>query len=101
MTHRSTRQTVRFRRPFQLTSVGETLPAGDYEIDTEEELLAGLSFTAYRRLSTTITVRLPRSGARQVSEIDPDDLALALARDAASTAACDALAGSPACGPAT
>ena len=59
-----------------------TLPLGTYEIETVEEQLNGLSFAAYRRVSTTITTRHPTTRARQVSEIDPVELAAALDKDA-------------------
>jgi hypothetical protein len=36
---------------------GRTCPPGDYEVLVEEELLQGLSFEAYRRTATYLTVR--------------------------------------------
>lgn len=52
-----------------------------------EEPLATLSFLAYRRVSTTIT--LPAVGVaslrKQIVTIDPDELQAALAKDALST----------------
>lgn len=55
-------------------------------VETDEELIPGLSFLAYRRIRTTIVIPFDAGmhTARQVAEIDPDDLAAALARDAAS-----------------
>jgi hypothetical protein len=56
-------------------------PPGTYLIETVEELLGTLSFLAYRRVSTTIT--LPAVGAaslrRQVVTVDLDELRAALA----------------------
>ncbi len=46
--------TLVFRRSFPLKSSGGLQAAGTYTVETEEELLDGLSFPAYRRVSTTI-----------------------------------------------
>ena len=50
-------------------------------VQTDEELIEGLSFPAWRRVATTIHVR--RDGATQARAIDPRALDLMLARDAA------------------
>lgn len=78
---RSSRQAVTFARPFRLDAIGWELPPGTYDIDTHEELLPGLSFAAYRRILTTITLEDPATLMRQVTEINPDDLAAALRKD--------------------
>src|SRR5688500_20154662 len=52
MTMRTTKSTVTFTRPFRLGAFGEQLPAGRYPIETDEELLEGVSFPAYRRTAT-------------------------------------------------
>jgi hypothetical protein len=71
-----------FRRPFPLKGFGGLQPAGTYVVETEEELLEGLSFPAYRRVSTTITLRPSRAGALvQVLPVDPRELAAAQAQD--------------------
>jgi hypothetical protein len=54
---RSTRSVVTFPHPFTLSGYSDELPAGDYELLVEEELLEGLSFAAYRRTGTYLTVR--------------------------------------------
>jgi hypothetical protein len=46
---RTTTKTVRFRRPFCLKGVDRLLPPADYRVMTDEELIEGLSFPAYRR----------------------------------------------------
>lgn len=86
MSTRTTRQTVKFRNPFSLDGVGRMLPAGDYEVVTDEELIEGLSFPVYRRVATTITVPT-RSyrGAVEVLTVDPLNLAAAKDRDMAAT----------------
>ncbi|MCZ4354553.1 hypothetical protein O4H61_18710 [Roseovarius aestuarii] len=57
MNMRSTRSTVTFSNPFTLPGYPGKLPAGDYEVLVEEELLQGVSFEAYRRTATYMTVR--------------------------------------------
>ena len=87
MNMRSTKSTVTFLNPFTLSGYTGDLPAGDYEVLVEEELLQGLSFEAYRRTATYLTVRgrgshAGRSELRATSE---KDLKEALSRDAATT----------------
>lgn len=57
MTERTTRKMVRFVRPAILAGISGELPAGSYEIETDEEMIPGLSFQSYRRVRTTIIVR--------------------------------------------
>jgi hypothetical protein len=85
MTTRTSKKTVTFRRPFSLGCFDEKLPAGDYIVETDEELLEGLSFPAYRRKLTLIYLHASprRPGLRQALPIDPDDLDAALMRDQA------------------
>lgn len=45
-----------FNRPFMLSAIDGTQPAGSYVIETVEELLQSLSFVAYRRVATIIYV---------------------------------------------
>lgn len=64
----------------------DALPSGDYIIETDEELLEGLSFPAYRRKRTLIYLHAnsSRPGCRQALPIDLDDLDAALMRDQAA-----------------
>jgi hypothetical protein len=64
-------------------------PPGTYTIETDEELLDQLSFTAYHRVSTSIVLPLRRSGSGsyQMIKIDPAELEAALRRDAENAAA--------------
>ncbi len=84
MTERITRTTVTFRHPFELAGVEGEQPAGTYAVETTEEPISGLSFLAYRRVSTTIEVASGQFGAasRQVANIEPPDLDAALKKDA-------------------
>jgi hypothetical protein len=52
MTIRTIRKTIAFRRPFYLKGVDRLLPPGIYSVVTDEELIEGLSFSAYHRIST-------------------------------------------------
>ena len=92
MLSRTTTTTAVFERPFTLSAVGRVLPPGSYVIDTEEELIPGLSFIAYRRVSTTIyfTIRAGATSARQVVTINPGELDTALKRDAAAVGSLEA-----------
>jgi len=47
---RTIRRTIAFRRPFYLTGEDRLLPPGDYDVVTDEELIEGLSFSAYHRI---------------------------------------------------
>ncbi len=83
MLTRTSRKTVTFRRPFVLGGFDEALPAGDYSVETDEELLVGLSFPAYRRVLTHICLhpKPGRPGVTQTLTIDPNELDAALERD--------------------
>jgi hypothetical protein len=85
MTMRTTKSTVTFVRPFRLGASGELLPAGRYPVETDEELLEGVSFPAYRRTATMMQLIADplRLGITEIAVIDPEQLAEALAADAA------------------
>ena len=81
---RTTNHTVTFRRPFCLKGVDRVLPPAGYRVMVDEELIQGLSFSAYHRISTVIFVPAPSGSAVEMVTIDPLDLEAALERDAAS-----------------
>jgi hypothetical protein len=85
MIARSLSKTVIFSKPFLLKGVDRTLPAGDYQVVTDEDLIEGVSFPAYKRVSTMIFVPAATHGASSVEmvAIDPADLDAALGKDAA------------------
>ena len=87
MNMRSIRSTVTFSNPFTLSGYPGDLPAGDYEVLVEEELLHGLSFEAYRRTATYLTVRGRgnHAGRTELRATSDSDLKEALSRDAATT----------------
>jgi hypothetical protein len=83
MTMRTTEKTITFHRPFCLKGVDRLLPSADYRVMTDEELIEGLSFSAYRRVSTAIFVPAPSGAEVEMVPIDPLDLQAAQERDAA------------------
>ncbi len=87
MNMRSTRSTVTFANPFTLPGYSGVLPAGDYDVLVEEELLQGLSFEAYRRTATYLTVRGRggHAGRSELRAISDSDLKEALSRDRGAT----------------
>jgi hypothetical protein len=80
VTRTSSRQ-VTFRRPFLLSGFEAMQAAGTYTVDTEEELIDALSFSAWKRVATVM--QLARGGAMEYLPVDPDDLSGALMRDGA------------------
>ena len=82
MTTRTTNKTVTFHRPFCLKGVDRLLPPADYRVTTDEELIEGLSFSAYHRISTVIFVPGPSGVSVEMVTIDPLDLEAAQDRDA-------------------
>lgn len=87
MTSRTTRSVITFTRPFHIAGYEDDLPAGDYQVDVDEELIEGLSFEAYRRTGTYLLVgsRASGGGCAEMRPIDPRDLDAALARDRAQS----------------
>ena len=84
MTARTREATLTFCRPFLLKGVDRRLPAGAYKTVTDEELIEGLSFPAYRRVATMIFVpaQARHGGGMEMIAIDPADLRAAQERDA-------------------
>ena len=80
MTTRTNGRIVTFAHPFLLKGVDRELPAGDYRVVTDEELIEGLSFPVYRRVSTMIFPGQSTSSVEMVT-IDPQELEVAQERD--------------------
>jgi len=74
---RTRRKQLTFARGFTLAGVDHPLPAGAYEIITDEELIEGLNFPVYRRTATWIMARASSSGAEEMVAVDPAALAAA------------------------
>jgi hypothetical protein len=85
---RTSQKTVNFTRPFILDGSDEEFPEGAYIVETDEELLEGISFPAYRRILTLIHLHAERKfpGRMRTMTIDPNALDAALIRDQAPEA---------------
>ena len=84
MLTRTHRKTAIFNGPFLLEDIGRPLPAGSYEIVTDEELIEGLSFPVYRRIATMMLAPAQSNHATvEMLTVDPIALAAAIERDAA------------------
>jgi hypothetical protein len=83
VTVRTTTKTVTFARPFALGDLGEMLPAGPYSVETHEELVQGISFVAYRRVSVVIYLPSPcgNPALTRAVLIHPRELDAAMLRD--------------------
>ncbi len=80
---RMTHTTVTFSHPFHLRGHKDLFPPGSYVVDTTEELIEGVSFTAYRRISTDLHLKCKHNGmlVDRILNIKPVDLDIALTRD--------------------
>jgi hypothetical protein len=67
MTIRSRRETITFKHPFQIEGIDRPLSAGAYEVITDEEMIEGLSFAAFRRVATMIMV--PATSGNSTTEM--------------------------------
>ena len=79
MAVRTTRSVVTFSQPFRLPGLDDALPAGTYDIDTEEEIIEGNERSVYLRTATRLFIRTP--GRVEIMTIDPHQIQAALARD--------------------
>ena len=66
MTIRSRRETITFQHPFRIRGIDRLLPPGAYEVITDEEMIEGLSFPAYRRVAAMIMVPVGGSAMEMV-----------------------------------
>lgn len=76
MMKRTKRFTAHMPKPFTLNGIEDVQPAGDYAVEQDEELIEGISFVAYRRVATFITLPAISAGSAllQSVTIDPDEL---------------------------
>jgi hypothetical protein len=84
MTIRSRREAVIFKHPFRIRGVDRLLPAGTYEVITDEESIEGLSFAAFRRIATMILVPGASASVLEMISIGSVDLADAQRIDASA-----------------
>lgn len=89
MTTRSRRETVTFKHAFRIKGIDRLLPAGAYEVITDEEMIEGLSFASFRRVATMIMVAAaaPRNSAMEMISIS--SIALSDAQRIDASAPCD------------
>jgi hypothetical protein len=79
---RTKRSTLTFTRAFALEGGERSFPAGAYEVVTDEEVIEGLSFPAYRRVASWIlTPAQTSSKPIEMITIDPIELVAAHAHD--------------------
>ena len=86
---RSTCVTMTFRSAFRLPGYDAPFPQGTYEVLSEDERLDGLSFEAFRRVSTFLHIS-GRDGSRGKTELLPvsqQDLDAAFLADQAGQSA--------------
>ena len=76
MTMRSRRETITFRHPFRIEGVDRLLPAGAYEVITDEEMIEGLSFASFRRVATMIMVPAAAPSSATMEMISISSVAL-------------------------
>jgi len=86
MTTRSRRETVHFKHSFRIKGVDRLLPAGSYDVITDEEMIEGLSFRAYRRVGTLMMIpaEAARNSAMEMISISSVDLSDAQREDASA-----------------
>ena len=84
MTMRSRREAITFLHPFRIKGIDRLLPPGAYQVITDEEMIEGLSFPAFRRVATMIMVPAapPRSSTMEMISIGSVDLSDAQRIDA-------------------
>lgn len=80
MFNRTKTRTVHFEQPFTLTGLQGVQPAGDYQVHDEEEQIEGLSWLAYRRISTEIEITISPKKYQLVT-VDPAELDAAIEKD--------------------
>lgn len=76
---RTKKRIVHFNGPFTLTGLQGVYPAGDYDVLDDEEQITGISWLAYRRVSTMIEV--VAGTKKRLIDIDPMELDAALEKD--------------------
>ena len=91
MSLKTTRSIATFNEPFSLRNTEGIQPAGEYNVYVEDELIPGLSRTAWRRISTLL--QMPSISSSQEHSrlvvVSPAELEAALMKDQHLTVAAD------------
>jgi len=74
---------VTFLHPFVVAGYTDELPAGEYQVLADDEVMLSNSFEAYRRTATFLLINL-HAGKSELRAVDHRDLELALAQDQAN-----------------
>ncbi|MHA6324903.1 hypothetical protein [Roseivivax sp. CAU 1753] len=82
MLSRTTTSIVAFLHPFVVAGYTDELPAGEYEVLADDEVMQSHSFAAYRRTATFLLIDW-HAGKPELRAVDHRDLELALAQDRA------------------
>lgn len=82
MTTRTRRETVTFKHPAHIKGVDRMIPAGSYEVVTDEEMIEGISFPVYRRVATLILLPSEHGSSTEMVSIGSVDLSDAQLADA-------------------
>jgi len=83
MSSRTTTSIVLFFHPFVVAGYTDELPAGDYEVLADDEVILSSSSAAYRRKTTFLLINWP-AGKSERRAVDHQDPELALAQDQAN-----------------
>ena len=87
MANRIRVKAVTFERPFELKNFDGELPAGEYQVETEEEPLKGVAFAGFRRIRTLLHLPSVSKSAKfgPTFPTNPNDLDAAFLRDLAAS----------------
>lgn len=83
MAERTTESEIAFMHPFSLDALVAPQPAGTYRLVVDEELIEGLSFTAYKRVATHLEIPAlsVTTGKRQFLQVTQTEIDAALELD--------------------
>ena len=83
MPSRTTTSSVTFLHPFVVAGYTDELPAGEYEVLADDEVMQSHSFAAYRQTATFLLINW-HTGKSELRAVDHRDLEFALAQDRAN-----------------
>lgn len=84
MLEKTSERLIEFRHPFQIGALVTPLEAGTYRMTVEEELIEGLSFPAYRTVSSHLEIPAigHALGRSQYLQVTVEEIDTALQQDA-------------------